>query len=101
MKRNAFFFLSALAFVATALIGCTEPITPGLETDEEDSGKTEEVELKPLTLSVPVTDNWVWESKPAITITAQNANGVAMEADVKVSIMTDKGEEVEVVQFKD
>ena len=101
MERNPFFFLSALSFVATALIGCTEPITPDQETDKEDSGKTEEVELKPLTLSVTVTDNWVWETKPAITITAQNANGVAMEADVNVTIMTDKGKEVEVVRFKD
>ena len=78
MKRNSFFSLSALVFVATALIGCTEPIAPDQETDKEDSGKTEEVELKPLTLSLPVTDNWVWETKPAITITAQNANGGAL-----------------------
>lgn len=98
MIRKPYFFFSALAFMAAAMMSCTEPVTPDQEQEQEQQ---DPVTLEPLELSVPVTDNWVWETRPSITIAAQNPNPVAMAAEVMVTIMTDKGKTVEEVLFTD
>ncbi len=46
--------------------------------------------LKPLTLSVPVTDNWVFSARPTITIQAENPYAEAVTAAVEVEITTDQ-----------
>ena len=46
--------------------------------------------LKPLTLSVPVTDNWVFSARPAVTIHAVNPYTEAVTAAVEVEITTDQ-----------
>ena len=48
-------------------------------------------DLKPLTLSVPVTDGWMFTAKPSITIHVENPYGEAVTANVEVEIATDKG----------
>lgn len=60
------------------------------ETEEEE----ENVELAPLVCSVPVTDNWVFESKPGFILQAENPNGKAVTAELGIWIATDKGEAV-------
>ena len=57
------------------------------------------VKLELLKLNVPVVNNWVWDARPEIIIEAENVNAVAQEAAVKVTISTDKGETVEVIEF--
>ncbi|MBR1877666.1 MAG: acetylxylan esterase [Paludibacteraceae bacterium] len=47
-------------------------------------------DLKPLTLSVPVTDNWVFAARPSITIHVENPYSEAVTATVEVEIATDK-----------
>ena len=56
------------------------------------------VVLQPLKQSVPVTDNWVFDSKPAITIHIENHNDVAVEAAIKVAITTDLRETVTTIE---
>lgn len=46
--------------------------------------------LKPLTLSVPVTDNWVFSARPSVTIHAENPYNEAVTASVEVEITTDQ-----------
>ena len=48
-------------------------------------------DLKPLTLSVPVTNNWVFDGKPSITIHVENPYEEAVTAEVEVELATDKG----------
>jgi len=47
-------------------------------------------DLKPLTLSVPVTDNWVFTAKPSITIHVENPYDEAVTANIEVELTTDK-----------
>lgn len=47
-------------------------------------------DFKPLTLAVPVTDNWVFTAKPAITIHIENPYGEPVTANVEVEITTDR-----------
>ena len=98
MKKNLI-FLSAIAFMA-AFISCTEPVDPQPGPDEQDQQEQPE-KLEAFKVSVPVTDNWVWDIKPSITIEVENPNAVAAEASVIVTIKTDKGTSVEVVEFTD
>ena len=97
MKKNPFFFFAAMAFMATILMSCTEPVTPDPEPGGDEP--QEQVKLEALKLNVPVVNNWVWDAKPEITIEAENPNAVEMEAAVKVIFTTDKGKAVETVEF--
>ena len=47
-------------------------------------------DLKPLTLSVPVTDNWVFTGKPSITVHVENPYSEAVTANIEVELTTDK-----------
>lgn len=47
-------------------------------------------DLKPLTLDVPVTDNWVFDARPSITISVTNPYSEPITANVEVEITTDK-----------
>ena len=52
-------------------------------------------DLKPLTLAVPVTNDWVFEAKPSITVHIENPYDEAVDATVEVELTTDKGVAVE------
>ncbi len=62
--------------------GCNYTLTEVLLINPAD--------LKPLTLSVPVTNDWVFTAKPSITIHVENPYEEAVTADVEVEIATDK-----------
>ena len=47
-------------------------------------------DLKPLTLSVPVTNNWVFAARPSITVSVTNPYDEAVTANVEVELTTDK-----------
>ena len=47
-------------------------------------------DLKPLTLSVPVTNNWVYSSAPSFTIHAENPYNEVVTANAVIAIATDK-----------
>lgn len=46
--------------------------------------------LRPLTLSVPVTDNWVFDARPSITIHVENPYTETVTANAEIIITTDK-----------
>ncbi len=62
--------------------GCNYTLTEVLLINPAD--------LRPLTLAVPVTDNWVFTAKPAITIHIENPYGEPVTANVEVEITTDR-----------
>lgn len=62
--------------------GCNYTLTEVLLINPAD--------LKPLTLSVPVTNDWVFTAKPSITIHVENPYDEAVTANVEVEIATDK-----------
>lgn len=84
--KKIFILFSALLFTATMMASC-EPINNG-ETPEEPKD-TIPAELQPLTQSVAVTNNWVFDSKPSITIHIENPNAIAQTAAIMVRISTD------------
>ena len=85
--KKIFILFSALVFTATMMASC-EPINGGVTP--EDPKDSIPAQLEPLKQSVPVTNNWVFDSKPAITIHIENPNAVAVDAAIKVSITTDQ-----------
>ena len=80
-------FLVAFALTTTMMASC-EPVGPTPEPKPEQQDTTV-AEILPLKQSVAVTDDWVFESKPSITVQITNPNAVAVEAAVKVVITTD------------
>lgn len=62
--------------------GCNYTLTEVLLINPAD--------LKPLTLAVPVTDNWVFDARPAITIHAENPYAEAVTASVEIELTTDQ-----------
>ena len=84
--KKIFILFTALVFTATMMASC-EPINGGVTPEEPKD--TIPVKLDPLKQSVPVTDNWVFDTKPAITIHIENPNAVAVEAKVIAKITTD------------
>ena len=83
--KKIFFLFTAIAFTATMMASC-EPVGTTPEPEQQD---TIPVELVPLKQSVPVTDNWVFVSKPSITVHVENPNAVVVDATIRVSITTD------------
>ena len=80
-------FLSAFALTTIMLGSCNYPVNTEKPDQPQD---TVPVKLQDLKQSVPVTDDdWVFESKPSITVQIENPNEVAVEAAVKVVITTD------------
>ena len=84
MKKSSL-LLATLFFTAVAFASCEpKPVTPPEEPQDSIP-----VELQDLKQSVPVTDNWVYETRPNIVIHIENPNAVAVEAKVIAKITTD------------
>jgi cephalosporin-C deacetylase len=96
MKKILILF-SALLFTATMMASC-EPINNG-ETPEQPKD-TIPVELQPLTQSVAVTNNWIFDSKPTIVVHIENPNAVAVEAAITTMITTDQRKSVVTLENK-
>jgi cephalosporin-C deacetylase-like acetyl esterase len=82
MKKNASYLLAAIAFTGIFAWACNKP-------EPAPDPEPEPVDLVDLTLSVPVTDNWVFIDKPNIIIHVENPNAVAVEAEASVRFSTD------------
>ena len=69
--------------------GCEHP-GPDVDPDPQDTTKvTEPADLSLITQSVPVTNNWIYSGKPAITIHIENPNAANVRVGVLVRISTD------------
>ena len=95
--KKIFILFSALLFTATMLAGCESPVKPEPEPLPQDSIPAE---ILPLKQSVPVTNNWVFDGKPSITIHIENPNAIAQTADVMVRISTDLRKELTTIEQK-
>ena len=95
--KKIFILFSALLFTATMMAGCESPVTPEPEPLPQDSIPAE---ILPLKQSVPVTNNWVFDGKPSITIHIENPNAIAQTADVMVRISTDLRKELTTIEQK-
>lgn len=97
MKKVSYLIITLVAMVLVACGGCKGPApTPEPEvTPSVDPTPAVEPDMKLITQSVPVTDNWVWSSKPDITVHIENGNTVAVKVGVKVKFTTDKKVAVE------
>ena len=92
--KKLFFLFTAIAFTATMMASC-EPHTGVTPEEPKD---TIPAELLPLTQSVPVENNWIFDSKPTITVHVENPNAVAVNADIIVMITTDLKKSVTNIQ---
>ena len=86
MLKKISILFSALLFTATMMASC-EPINGGVTPEEPKDSIP--AQLEPLKQSVPVTDNWVFDSKPSITIHIENPNAIAQTAAITVRIISD------------
>jgi cephalosporin-C deacetylase len=80
------------------MMASCEPINNG-ETPEQPKD-TIPVELQPLTQSVAVTNNWIFDSKPTIVVHIENPNAVAVEAAITTMITTDQRKSVVTLENK-
>lgn len=87
IMNKKFIFLSAIAFMAFASISCTEPVDPQPGPDDQEQQEPEQLEA--LKGTVEVTDNWIWDARPAIVVEIENPNKVDVTAALKVAITTD------------
>ena len=85
MMKKTSFLLAALAFASVLVWACNKP-----EPEKPVEKPVEEVELIDLKLSVPVTEDWIFTDKPALSIQVENPNGVAVKAESMVRISTDQ-----------
>ncbi len=96
MKKYSLFFSAAILFVALTFISCTEPVPA--PDPEQNTEQPEPEDLQPLEAKVPVTDNWIFETRPSIVIEIDNPNDVAVTETVKMQITTDLKQAVTTVE---
>ena len=98
MKKKSFLFITAIVFIVVTFISCTQPVDPEQIPGQDDQEQQEPEKLEALTGTVLVTDNWVWDSKPAIVIEVSNPNKVDVTEVVSVTITTDLKKAVTTVE---
>ena len=76
--------LTAIAVLFAVVAACNN------SANLPDPDETEGTELEKLSLSLVVDHDWVWESRPSITVHAKNPNNQPVSTDVKLVITTDK-----------
>lgn len=82
MKKSYILILAVLSFIGVLSTGCN----PDNNSEQQQE---QEVELQDLVSSVPVTDNWIWDKRPAINIHIENPNKVAVAASIVVLVYPD------------
>lgn len=98
MKKKSLLLIAAIACMAVVFMGCAEPVDPEKTPEQDDQEQPVPEELEPLKGTVLVTDDWVWDSKPAIVIEVSNPNKVDVTEVVSVTITTDLKKSVTTVE---
>lgn len=87
------------ALAAVFVFSCNAPAQPADEPGKETpETPVTPADLEPLVATVPVTDNWIFSSRPRLVVQVQNPNSVAVPANLQVRISTDLKEEVTSVE---
>lgn len=84
MNRRLALFLASLA-ISAGMIFCCSPA----ENTGDDNQTTVPENILDFKLSVPVTENWVFDKRPNLTIHVENPNEVKVVANAKIAISTD------------
>lgn len=84
MNRRSAFFFASLA-ISAGMIFCCSPA----ENTGDDNQTTVPENIIDFKLSVPVTENWVFDKRPNLTIHVENPNEVKVVANAKIAISTD------------
>lgn len=89
--RKVYFISIILLSVVVGACGCKE------QQQSQEPEESQVIDLSLITQSVPVTDNWIFSGKPAITIHIENGNEAAVKVETKVRITTDSKQEVVII----
>ena len=95
MKKRVLLLISALALSGFL---CTACHTDDPEIPDNPEERIDSEDLEPLKRSVPVTENWVFDKRPNITVHIENPNPVVVEAKVKARITTDTHQAVTTIE---
>ena len=97
MTKLKFMLLPVAALLMImAATNCQDPVPE--DNKENDKTEVDPSTLKRINASVPVTNNWIFEDKPSITIHMENPNAVDMTAAVRIQFITDLKQTVETVE---
>ena len=93
MKKTRTLLIAVLACAFVLSPGCVKPQDEPEKQEQEQEKEKEkepEPELEPLTSKIPVTENWIFSGRPAITFHLTNPNSVPMAATLKIYFTTDQ-----------
>ena len=97
MKKRLLFIFAAIS-LAFIPLGCNPEDNKTPEEQQETKPDGTEEELEALKGKVPVTENWVYDKRPSITVSVENPNNKPVEATAKVSFLTDLEKKVTTVE---
>jgi len=92
MKRRLLYIFAALAVLSLVPYGCGQKEDNPQQKEDPQQPEDPDTplgELDPITLNVPVTDNWIFHLKPNLLIQLENPNNVDVEATVTVRFTSD------------
>lgn len=106
MKKKLLSVIAAFACITMAFASCDEVNTQSPDEQEQGGQEQEPEEQEPAKLQAlktkkVVTDNWIFDEKPKVTINIENPNNVAVTAEMKLTITTDMKEPVTVVEYSE
>lgn len=97
MIKKGLLILAAAACMAFVPAGCEKPApVPGPDEQEQPDDKPqEEVKLEALKGEIDIIDDMIFDENPEFTLKINNPNPVAVKAEVKLTLTTDKGASLE------
>ena len=96
-KKLSIILVALLMVVLGACGGCKPNVTPDPDFPPVDTTEVEEPDMALVTYSVPVTEDWIFSGKPAITIHIENLNKASVKVETKAKINTDNWQAVTTV----
>ena len=97
MIKKGLLILAAAVCMAFVPAGCEKPApVPGPDEQEQPDNKPqEEVKLEALKGEIDIIDDMIFDENPEFTLKINNPNPVAVKAEVKLTLTTDKGASLE------
>lgn len=97
MIKKGLLILAAVVCMAFVPAGCEKPApVPGPDEQEQPDDKPqEEVKLEALKGEIDIIDDMIFDENPEFTLKINNPNPVAVKAEVKLTLTTDKGASLE------
>jgi hypothetical protein len=97
MIKKGLLILAAAVCMAFVPAGCEKPApVPGPDEQEQPDDKPqEEVKLEALKGEIDIIDDMIFDENPEFTLKINNPNPVAVKAEVKLTLTTDKGASLE------